>query len=666
MEHASARLPKGPRTIALVGPHLSGKSTLFNALLHEAGASARVAAAENGSGLAAATVRFMGESFTLLDCPGAVDFRGEARAALPSCDAAIVVCEADEKKVPALQLILKELDRLKLPRMLFINKIDRTQGRLEDVLAILQKASPTPLLLRQIPLWQNGIVTGFIDLALERAFIYREHAASELIEMPAESLLAEREARFAMLERLADYDDALMEQLLSDIEPPRDRIFADLAAELSQGLITPVLLGAAESGNGILRLFKALRHEVPDVAATAVRLGVGASPALQVMKTLSSHAGKLSLVRVLSGEIADGQVLKGRNGEDMRVAGIFHMNGAGEPRKVTAAGTGETVALGRLDAAHTGDTLGAGREAPRQLLALAPLPAVHGLAVSVPDRKDEVKLTAAIARLIEEDPSLSFAPSHEMHEMVLWGQGEMHLRAALAKLSAKFGLKVEARPRQIAYRETIRKPVELRGRHRKQSGGHGQYGDVVIEIRPQERGAGFAFTDAVTGGAVPRQYIPAVEHGVREAMAEGPLGFPVVDIAVTLLDGSHHSVDSSEMAFKLAARLAMAEGLPQCQPVLLEPIAAVKIHVPSEATARANQIVTGRRGQLLGYDAREGWPGWDTIEALMPEVETEGLIVELRSASQGVASFETAPSHLAELSGRLADQVLAARKSRAA
>lgn len=683
MEQASARAPRGPRTIALVGPYLSGKTTLLEALLHEAGAIPRPgkvsehstigdsspAARAHGMSVEvnAATLNFMGESFTFLDCPGSIEFGSDARNLLPACDAAIVVCEADEKKLPALQLILKALDEMKLPRMLFINKIDRAQGRLEEVLQYLQTASETPLVLRQLPLWQNGIVTGFIDLALERAFVYREHAGSELIEMPAEAQLSKQEARFAMLERLADYDDALMEQLLTDIEPPRDRIFQDLSQELAEGSITPVLLGSAENGNGILRLLKAIRHEVPEVSTTAKRLGVEPNGAvLQVMKTLNSHhGGKLSLVRVLSGEVGDGAVLKGPRQTEMRVAGLFHLFGS-EARKVSAAAAGETVALGRLEPARTGDTLGTGKQAPRQLVQLERMPPVYGLSLSVADRKDEVKLTAAVQRLMEEDPSLHFEQVPETHEMVLWGQGEMHLRVALEKLHDKFGVDAQSRPRQIAYRETIRKGVQVRGRHKKQSGGHGQYGDVVIDIKPLPRGTGFDFTDTLTGGAVPRQYVPAVEQGVREYMAQGPLGFPVVDIAVNLADGSFHTVDSSEMAFKLAAKLAMGDGMPNCQPVLLEPIVAVKIHVPSDATARVNQIVTGRRGQLMGFDAREGWPGWDTVEAQMPEAETPRLIVELRSASQGVGTYVMEPSHLAELTGKLADPVLLARKSQAA
>jgi elongation factor G len=250
--------------------------------------------------------------------------------------------------------------------------------------------------------------------------------------------------------------------------------------------------------------------------------------------------------------------------------------------------------------------------------------------------------------------------------MILRGQGEMHLRVALEKLQGKFGVHASAKPRRIAYKETIRKPVQVRGRHKKQSGGHGQYGDVVVEIAPLPRGEGFQFTDTITGGVVPKQYIPAVEQGVREWMSHGPLGFPVVDFAVNLSDGSYHDVDSSEMAFKTAARIAMVEGMPQCAPVLLEPVVLVEIHVPSDATSRINQIVTGHRGQLLGFDGRDGWPGWDTVKAHMPESEMASLIIELRSATAGVGTFTFTLDHMSELTGRAAEQVVAGRKAEAA
>jgi len=287
------------------------------------------------------------------------------------------------------------------------------------------------------------------------------------------------------------------------------------------------------------------------------------------------------------------------------------------------------------------------------------------VAITLKDRKDEVKLTSALGKAMEEDTSLRLDHIQDTHQMVLWGQGEMHLRVTLERLKRKSGIEAITQPRQIPYRETIRNATTIRGRHKKQSGGHGQFGDVVLEIAPLSRGEGFRFDEKIHGGVVPRQFIPSVEIGVQDYLRNGPLGFPVVDVAVTLTDGSYHTVDSSDMAFRQAGRLAMAEGMPKCQPVLLEPVMHVKIAVPSEATSRINAMISQRRGQILGFDAREGWTGWDVVEAKIPEAEIQDLIVELRSATAGVGTFTSKFDHLAELTGRLADQVLAGQKQAA-
>jgi elongation factor G len=667
-----------------VGPYLSGKTTLLEAILTRTGAISRqgkvaekntvgdASPEARGHGMSvevnAATAEFLGDRYTFIDCPGSIEFLAESAAVLPGVDAAVVVCEPDEKKIPALQLILKQLEDLGIPRFLFLNKIDKAEGRVRDVVSILQPASATPLVLRQVPIWENDIVTGFIDLALDRAYVYREHAPSEVVGVPDELNDRRAEARYSMLEKLADYDDELMEQLLEDIEPPRDKVFEDLRKELNDGVIVPVLIGSAENGNGILRLLKALRHEAPGVADTLARLGAApsAQASAQVLKTFHTpHGGKLSLVRVLCGEIVDGTVLYGAKGEDERVAGVFTLMGQ-EPKKQDRAVAGDTVALGRLENVVTGETLSSEKGAPKQLVGVETLEPVYAMALSARERKDEVKLTGALAKIMEEDPSISLEHNQTSHEMVVWGQGEMHLRVALERLTGKYGIAVDAHKPKVGYLETIRKPITQRGRHKKQSGGHGQFGDVVIEIKPLPRGGGFVFTDKITGGVVPKQYIPSVEAGVRDYLEHGPLGFPVVDVAVTLIDGSYHSVDSSDMAFRTAGRIGMSEGMPQCAPVLLEPILAVEINVPSDATAKVNGIISQRRGQILGFDARPGWSGWDSVKAHMPAAEIHDLIVELRSATAGVGTYTFKFDHLAELTGKLAEQVLAENKAQAA
>ena len=671
----------GPRCIALVGPFQSGKTTLLEAILARTGAIQRQGTVDAGTTVGDAskearhhkmsveatfaTTNFMGDSYTFVDCPGSIEFIQDMRSVLPAVDAAVVVCEADEKKVPQLQLILRELEDQNIPHFLFLNKIDKADKRVRETIKLLQPASRVPLLLRQIPIWNGDIISGFVDLALERAFVYKEHAPSEIIEIKGENLDRKKEARFTMLETLADHDDQLMEQLLEDIEPPRDKVFDDLAKELRDRIVCPVLIGVATRSNGVLRLMKALRHESPGVSETAQRLGVkaGNEAVALVLKTFhTTHGGKMSVARLLSGQAGDGTTLASSTGDAGRVSGVFKLMGQHFEKRGQAA-VGEMVALGKLDNAKTGDTLSSGKQAAAALLQARPYAPVLAIAVQAKERKDDVKLGPAFTKLTEEDPSLSVVHNAESHEVVIWGQGEMHLRVAAEHLADRFLVPVSTRPPSVGYRETIRKQVIQRGRHKKQSGGHGQFGDVVLEIKPLPRGSGFKFEDRITGGVVPRNYIPAVEEGVIDALKHGPLGFPVVDMSVALIDGSYHTVDSSDQAFRTAGRIGIVEGLPQCQPVLLEPIHLVEIVCPSDATAKMNAILSGRRGQILGFDTREGWDGWDTVRAQMPEAEIGDLIIEVRSATAGVGSFVFKFDHMAELTGRTADQIIAARRA---
>ena len=288
----------------------------------------------------------------------------------------------------------------------------------------------------------------------------------------------------------------------------------------------------------------------------------------------------------------------------------------------------------------------------------AVLPPVYSIALVPEKRDDEVKLSAVLSKILEEDNSLRAEHKQETQELILWGQGEIHLNVALDRMRNKYGLNVKSRRPKVAYKEAIRKAATQHARYKKQSGGHGQFGDVHIEIKPLPRGSGFNFEEKIVGGSVPRQYIPAVEHGVKEYLAEGPLGFPVVDVSVTLFDGQFHSVDSSENSFRSAARIAMSEGMPKCDPVLLEPIYKVEISMPSEHTSKVNSIVSGRRGQILGFDARDGWEGWDVLVAMIPESEVHDLIVDLRSATLGVGTYRSEFDHLQELTGQYAEKVL--------
>ncbi|MGE5567160.1 MAG: elongation factor G [Parcubacteria group bacterium] len=666
----TSRRADAVRAIALIGPNGTGKTTLFESLLHVAGAatqpvgdaSPEAKAAGQSVELNIAGFEFMDDRYAVIDCPGSVEFACEMDATLPAADLALVVADPDPARAVLLQPYLRLIEHLGVPHALFVNRIDQARVRVEELMAALQPLSKTPLVARQLPIWNGEHVGGFIDLALERAFIYRTGQPSEQVEIPPELQGEEADARFHMLEQLADFDDELMEALLSDVTPSRDEVFADLVKDVREGLITPVFFGSAQQGFGIRRLLKALRHDTPTPDVAAARLGAK-GPSAYVLKTShAGQAGKLTYARVFGGPLADGAELALPNGERGRVSGLFAVKGQ-TITKIASAQPGDIVALGKVEAAHAGDLLSATREGAARIEPIARHPQ-YELAIATRDRKDDVRLSGALAKLVDEDGGLAIVHDADTHEMRLRGQGDGHLRIALDRLRRRYGVDVATQMPSTPYKETIKKPVTQRGRHKKQTGGHGQFGDVVIEIRPLARGEGFRFEDRITGGVVPRQWIPAVEQGVRDAMERGPLGFPVVDVAVTLVDGSYHSVDSSEMAFRQAGRLAMSEALAQANPILLEPIEKLTIYAPSTTTSRITSAISGRRGQILGFEGREGWSGWDRIEVYLPHHERQDFILELRSLTQGLGTFEAAFDHMVELTGRKADEI--SQKARAA
>ncbi len=663
--------PSGPRSVALVGPYSSGKTTLLESLLHICGEISRKGRVDDGSSVGdsadearerkmsvevnSAHFSFMGDEFYILDCPGSVEFMQESRNVLSGVDAAILVCEPDPDRNVTLLPILKMLEENDIPTFIFVNKVDRAKGSVHALFQSFEEVSNRDLVLRQMPILNDGIVTGYVDLASERAYVYKDGQASKIIDMPPEVAEMEGTSRFTMLETLADYDDHLMEELLDDIEPEREEIYELLQQDLQKGFVVPIFLGAAESEFGVRRLLKALRHEVPANDKTAARNNIDVSSGqtiAQVLKTyISAQGGKLSLVRIWSGSISDGDSF-----DVGRVSGVLKLQGS-QQTKVSTAAQGDIVALGRMEDLHTGDFLVSegGPDLRNNLSVFEP---VYDFSLHAERREEDVKLTAALAKLTEEDPSLIAEQRQETQELLLRGQGEIHLRVALDKLKSKYGLTVQFAAPRVAFKEAIRKGTVHHARFKKQSGGHGQFGDVKIEIKPLPRGQGFEFSETVVGGSVPKQFIPAVENGVKDYLGAGPLGFPVVDVSVTLLDGQHHSVDSSENAFRAAARIAMSEGMANCSPVLLEPVCKVEIAMPSAFTSKVNGIVSSRRGQILGFDAREGWHGWEVLSAMMPEQELRGLIIDLRSATQGVGTFRAEFDHLQELTGALANKIV--------
>ena len=672
----TGKAPSGPRCAAIAGPYLSGKTSLLEALLYTCEAIPRLGTIKDGNTvgdssddartrqmsteLNIASTTFLDEEWTFVDCPGSVEFIQESRAALMAADVAIVVCEPETSKALMLTPVMQFLDAHDIPRMLFINKVDHSSETVRDLLAALQDVSSKPLVLRQVPIRAGDAVTGYVDLVFERAYEYESGAASKLIKVPESVSERNEEARQEMLESLADFDDDLLEQLLEDNVPPSEKVYALLGADLQNDLITPVFLGAAERDHGVLRLMKALRHEAPEVIQTLERHGgADGDTVVQVFKTYHMlHAGKMSVGRVWKGEIKDGMSFGNH-----RVSGMNLLKGH-EAKRITSAIAGSVVAMGSMDDVHTGHTLSEAGATDSMDWPETPAPIFS--MVAIPDKRDdEVKLSTGIARLMEEDPSISMSHNDDTNQNVLWGQGEIQLQVLGQRLKNRFNTAVTMHRPRTPYKETIKKAIQQHARHKKQSGGHGEFGDVHLDIKPQPRGSGFEFSQSISGGVVPRQYIPAVEAGVKEYCTEGPLGFPVVDLSVNLFGGQHHAVDSSDMAFRRAGILAMKDALPNCSPVLLEPVCNVNIAIPNQYTSNAQSIITKRRGQILSFQAKDGWTGWDEVQANIPQSELHDLAIDLRSQTMGIGSFEWSFDHMAELAGRAADDVIEQHKAAA-
>ena len=661
------------RNVALVGPYSSGKTSLLESLLFVTGAITRKGKISDRNTVSDSSTQardrqmsvevsvahsqYQDLNFTFLDCPGSIEFASETYNALVGAGAAIIVCEPVVDRVLTLAPLLKFLDDWEIPHLIFINKMDRCNSHFNEVLQALKSVSSRPLVPQQYPIRQNNEIIGFIDLINEQAYHYHANSPADPVALPDHLKEEEQIARQEMLETIAEFDDHLLEELLEDINPSREEILQDLKQELGADQIVPVFLGMAERDYGVRHLLTALVEEAPAPTITANRRGLDPSAdgdaVVQILKTyFTPQGGRLSLARVWQGTLSDGMALNG-----VRIGGIYRLMGQ-QQQPLQQAQAGEIVALGRLEGIATGDVVSSGSQKPDLPRGLQLKP-VFALAIAAANRKDEVKLSSALTKLIEEDPSLYWEQHGDTKEVILWGQGEIHLQVALDRLARKYNLPMTTHLPQVPYKETIKTSTKSHGRYKHQTGGHGAFGDVYLDIKPLARGEGFHFHESIVGGVVPKQYIPGVETGVREYLGHGPLGFPVVDIDVTLTDGSYHSVDSSEQAFKQAARLAMTEGLPKCHPVLLEPILSVTVLAPSEYTAKVLQLISGKRGQIQGFEASAEWKGWDQVTAHLPQAEMHDFIVELRSLTMGVGFFQWDEDHLQEVPDKLRDAVLA-------
>lgn len=661
------------RNVALVGPYSSGKTSLLESLLFVTGAITRKGKISDRNTVgdsstqardrqmsvevSVAHSQYQDLNFTFLDCPGSIEFASETYNTLVGAGAAIIVCEPVVDRVLTLAPLLKFLDDWEIPHLIFINKMDRCNSHFNEVLQALKSVSSRPLVPQQYPIRQNNEIIGFIDLINEQAYHYHANSPADPVALPDHLKEEEQIARQEMLETIAEFDDHLLEELLEDINPSREEILQDLKQELGADQIVPVFFGMAERDYGVRHLLTALVEEAPAPTITANRRGLDPSAdgdaVVQILKTyFTPQGGRLSLARIWQGTLNDGMALNG-----VRIGGIYRLMGQ-QQQPLQQAQAGEIIALGRLEGIGTGDVVSSGSQKPDLPRGLQLKP-VFALAIAAANRKDEVKLSSALTKLIEEDPSLYWEQHGDTKEVILWGQGEIHLQVALDRLARKYNLPMTTHLPQVPYKETIKTSTKSHGRYKHQTGGHGAFGDVYLDIKPLPRGEGFHFHETIVGGVVPKQYIPGVETGVREYLGHGPLGFPVVDIDVTLTDGSYHSVDSSEQAFKQAARLAMTEGLPKCHPVLLEPILSVTVLAPSEYTAKVLQLISGKRGQIQGFEASAEWKGWDQVTAYLPQAEMHDFIVELRSLTMGVGFFQWDEDHLQEVPDKLRDAVLA-------
>jgi elongation factor G len=647
------------RNIAFVGPHHVGKTTLVEAILAHTGTIGRRGSVADGTTvtdhepedtahLQSTTVGFAhataGEvDITIIDTPGFVDFFEETKQALAGADAAIVVVEAEPGRISQTQSIVDYLESMRMPHIVVINKMDRPGADFAQTLAALQSAYGRHVVAEQLPLGSAENFSGYVDLARMKA--YRFDGSEEAI--PAEAQDQAQLLHVELLEAMADFDDRLMEELLEGVEPPLEEIERDLCAECSHDQVVPVLVAAGISGAGVDALVRAIEKWLPSPAdapqVDAEGRPIDSDPAApviaRVIKTsIHPQSGKISIARVISGTVKSDATLSNisKQDEKIRLGGLYRLQGK-KQETLTEAGPGMIVGFARLETVSTGNTLTSNGH--KVLLPRVPVAEpVFAVAVKPKERIDEAKMSQMLARVVDEDPALRLERADVTHELLLLGSGEQHVSIAVEKLARKYKVEVETSAPTIPYLETITGGTEVHSRYKHQTGGHGQFGDVWLRFEPRERGAGVTFEDKIVGGVVPRQFIPAVEKGVREALAHGPNGNPVTDMHVTLYDGQYHDVDSSEQSFKTAASMGVREALPKCNPVVLEPIDHVRVTVPTSYTSAVIQQLTGKRGQILGMNPDER-AGFDVVEAYVPAVELSRYITELRTATQGRGTY---------------------------
>ncbi len=621
------------RLFTILGPSGAGKTTLVQAL---SGLDDKRGKSLTVPGVASISAfSFMGEDWAAVDVVGGAENLASVGAALAASDIAVICVPADADSAVLAAPFIRRVEELGVPAILFINRIDSAQHRIAEIVSALQTYSRHHIVLREVPIREGGTITGFVDLVSERAWKFQDGQHSALIEMPDSVKDREAAARNELLESYADLDDHLMEELIEDRQPLAGEVYAIAAKALQQNAVIECFIGSASKGHGITRLMKSLRHDAPGVEVTRERFDGGAV-AVGALAEQFKHLGKVVLLRALEGPLGGGARLGGAD-----VGSITDLDAKTPVGQLGAGQIGLAVKSEHLSAGQA-----IARDAARPVAESGASHPSTYRRIIVPDSdKDDTRLLAALTRLAEIDPALGLSVDEASGRTVLATQGPLHLRRVLAKIAGDFGIKVNESTVPTALRETIQRGTEIHHRHRKQTGGAGQFADVVIAIRPEARGSGFAFTETVKGGTVPRNYIPSVEEGARDGLAKGRLGHPVVDVSVELKDGKAHSVDSSDHAFRTAGKSAIREALDEVGTVLLQPVMKVEIHVPSVYSGALVPLVSGLKGQVLGFEAHEGAAGWDVFQLLLPMAAEDALFVALAASTRGTAWFTSAFDH---------------------
>ncbi|MDU8927744.1 elongation factor G [Alisedimentitalea sp. MJ-SS2] len=623
------------RAFAVIGPSQSGKSTLVQALAGLEGAKPKTLPLMGGASVT--KFNFMGDDWAGFYVPGGLDNISQVGPVLAACDVAVLCVPAEADAAVLSAPYLRLLEDSNVPSLVFVNGIDAASNRIADIISELQHYCAHGIILRQVPMRKDGKTVGTIDLISERAWEYHDGERSSLVEVPKEMFDREQEARAEMMETLADFDDHLLEEIIEDQKPPTEELYEVATRALQHHDLIEALLGSAENGNGVLRLMKSLRHEVPQVDALRDRLDVGKDViAISCLADNLKHVGKAVLVRALADGVAQGAPLGGDT--------IGTLDDVDAKTQLSALKPGEIGLAIKSDHLTLGTFLTAKGTTPLPDWAAAHPPALQRVVIPVNER-DETKLPLALSRISEVDLGLQVAQDASVGHMVIGVGGPLHLRRIIDKLDQGFGIKVEVEEVATALRETIRKGKEMHHRHRKQSGGAGQFADVVIDVEPLPMGGGFEFAETVKGGAVPRNYFAAVEAGAKEALQAGPSGHPVVDVKITLKDGKTHSVDSSDFAFRTAGKNAVREALSELGTVVLQPIMAVEINVPSIFAGGLVQLVSGLKGQVQGFESDANAKGWEVFRALLPMAALEELSHALGSTTRGTAWFATEVDH---------------------